>query len=133
LHEGALVLFSESLSFGRLAQGERFAFERVESDVRVLTPDGCVRFERRSELVPARDRSALEATVCGFGAVGSLLVLGAADSLPADVAAVPGTYTGATTLPDGVGWTVQALGDWPEQVALALTEAARLSNAGTPV
>ena len=125
LHEGARVAFSESLSFGRLAQGERFAFERLVSEVRVLSPDGRVRFERRSDLVPARDRAALEAAVGGYGAVGSLLVLGGGIEPLEAAADSAGTYAGASTLPNGLGRILQALGEWPEQVNDLLDRAAR--------
>jgi urease accessory protein UreH len=117
LHEGARVAFSESLSFGRLAQGERFAFQRVESSLRVLSIDGCVRFERRSDLVPARDRTALEAAVGAHGAVGSLLLLGGGAEAPLDISSAPGVYAGASSLPDDIGWIVHALGEWPEQMS----------------
>ena len=63
LHESARASWSESLSFGRLSHDERFQFTRIESELRVVDPEGRVRFERRSDLVPQRDRAALESAV----------------------------------------------------------------------
>lgn len=51
------------------------------------------------------------------------------------IANVPGVYAGASTLPDGLGWIEQALGEWPEQVG-AVLESARgwfVQHAGVPI
>ena len=78
-----------------------------------------MRFERRSDLVPQRDRAALESAVGRFGAVGSMVLLGRQPGeepeLP-DFSELPGAYAAATTLPDDLGTIVQALAEWPEQI-----------------
>ena len=130
LHESARASWSESLSFGRLSHDERFQFTRIESELRVVDPVGRVRFERRSDLVPPRDRAALEAAVGRFGAVGSMVLLGGQPGeepeLP-DFSELPGVYAAATTLPDDLGTIVQALAEWPEQIeaVFSLARAAR--------
>ena len=93
-------------------------------------PLGRVRYERRSDLVPQRDRAALESAVGRFGAVGSMVLLGRQPGeepeLP-DLSALPGVYAAATTLPDDLGTIVQALAEWPEQIeaVFSLARAAR--------
>ncbi len=117
VHPGARVAYAEVLSFGRAARGERFAFERLVSELRVLTPDGAVRFEKRSDLAPSATRAVLEAAVGAYRSVGTLLLLG--DAFTSDGATLPeaspeACYAGVSALPHGVGLVVQALADWPE-------------------
>ena len=119
LHESARASWSESLSFGRLSHDERFQFTRIENELRVVDPAGRVRYERRSDLVPQRDRAALESAVGRFGAVGSMILLGrqpGEEPEPLDPSALPGVYAGTTTLPDGPGTIVHALAGWPQQI-----------------
>ena len=124
LHESARASWSASLSFGRLSHDELFRFTRIKSELRVVDPEGRVRYERRSDLVPERDRAALEAAVGRFGAVGSMVLLGRQPGeepkLP-DLSALPGVYAAATTLPDGLGAIVQALAERPEQIEAAFS------------
>ena len=92
---------------------------RIEHELRVVDPAGRVRFERRSDLVPQRDRAALESAVGRFGAVGSMVLLGGQPGeepeLP-DLSALPGVYAGATRLPDDLGTIIHVLAEWPEQI-----------------
>ena len=121
LHESARASWSESLSFGRLSHDERFQFTRIESELRVVDPAGRVRYERCSDLVPQRDRAALESAVGRFGAVGSMVLLGGPPGeepeLP-DLSALPGVYAGATTRHDRPC-------EWPEQIEARARRAAR--------
>ncbi len=121
LHDGARVACADTFAFGRLAHGERFAFERFESDLRVSTPAGATRFTRRSVLVPALQRRQIEAGVGGAGALGTLLLLGEGDR-PL-LAETPDAYAGASALPHGVGWQVQVLARRAEQAQLVLAQA----------
>lgn len=114
LHEGARVAFGESLAFGRLAHGERFAFERLESCARVVTPTGVERFVRRSLLMPRDSRAHLEVAVGKAGVLGSLMLLG--DGHRPALSEVDGVYAGVSALPHDLGWQVQALAARPEQV-----------------
>ena len=130
LHESARASWSESLSFGRLSHDERFQFTRIESELRVVDPEGRVRYERRSDLVPQRDRAALESAAGRFGAVGSMVLLGRQPGEEPDLpelSSLPGVYAGATALPDDLGTIVQALAEWPEQIeaVFSLARAAR--------
>lgn len=121
LHEGARVAYADTFAFGRIAHGERFAFERFESSLRVTMPAGLVRYSRRNVLVPGEQRDLLAAAVGTAGVLGSLLLLGHGDRpvLPE----VEGAYAGASALPHGIGWQVQVLAARPEQSERVLSEA----------
>lgn len=119
LHETARLSWSEALSFGRISSGERFRFARIENELRILDAAGHVRFERRSDLVPERDRDALESAVGRFSAVGSIVLVG--DGLEGFTSPERSdAYAGTSPLPDALGAIVQVLGAWPEQVEAVL-------------
>lgn len=119
LHEGARIAYAETLALGRLAHGERFAFERLESSLRVVAPGGATRFFRRSVLEPSTHLERLEHAVGGAGVAASLVLLGG-DEMPA-LPEIEGVYAGVSALPHGIGWQVQALAARPEQTERLVT------------
>ena len=113
LHEGARIAYADAFAFGRIASGERFAFERFESSLRITTPSGLLLHSRRSLITPGEQREFLAAAVGNAGVLGSLLLLGAGDRPP--IPEVKDAYAGISTMPHGIGWQVKVLAARPEQ------------------
>lgn len=113
---------------GRLARGERFAFERYLSRVRATGPDGLL-FEDTTHLVPAGTDPTVPGVLGEFDVYGTAFVVAPGDGTPVtsdDLHAVVSDragLAGATGLPNGAGTVVRALGDRAETVRETLTAA----------
>lgn len=126
LHEGGTLLFSDIVVPGRLARGERFAYDRYRSRLRVDAPDGTPLLRDDVDLAPD-DRSPESPGVLGeFAVVGTLYALGIDEPEPLTDAIhdrlageVPG-HAGVTLAPDNRGVIVRALADRRAPVTDAL-------------
>lgn len=114
VHPGARLAYSDSLSFGRIASGERFAFTRLTSDLRVHTPEGRVLLSRRSVLEPPTHRVLLEAACGGANALGSLLLIGSGEGATPEQTL--DTHAGVSQLPHDLGAQAQVLAARAEQI-----------------
>ncbi|MEA5406706.1 urease accessory protein UreD [Haloarculaceae archaeon H-GB2-1] len=110
---------------GRLARGERFEFERYYARLTGRGPDGRL-FEDASHLHPADDDPTAPGVLGDFAVYGTLYAVAPSadesalsDRLHDRVADGPGRAA-ATTLPNGAGVVVRALGDRSETVSTAL-------------
>ncbi|KYH23926.1 urease accessory protein UreD [Halalkalicoccus paucihalophilus] len=130
LHEGGTVLFSDVVVSGRLARGERFAYDRYRSQLRVDASNGTPLLQDSLDLAPD-ERSPQSPGVLGeFAVIGSLYALGIEntevitdrihDRIDDDQSAV---HAGVTRSPDDRGVIVRALGDQRAPVTDALREA----------
>lgn len=138
----ATLIFSDVLVAGRLARDERFEFQVIGSATTARS-GGHILVRDRFVIEPARQR------LRGPGAFGEYDVLGTlyvitrqtpaaelAEALHARVAAAPEVLAGASTLPDGAGVIVRALGartDRVQQVLNAAWAEARQCLTGTPL
>lgn len=127
LHEGGTLLFSDLVVPGRLARGERFAYDRYRSRLRVDSPDGTPLLYDSLDLAPD-ERSPESPGVLGeFAVVGSFYALGIEDAESVTDAihdrCSGEAHAGVTTAPDDRGVVVRALGDRRVPVAGALREA----------
>ena len=114
-HPGAALFFTEILVLGRLAMGERLAFERFQSQLQLRRPNGTVLFEERYTLEPQVDSHALEVAINGAGAITPIVLTGVRDlsatreRIAARLDALPDCSAGADELPDGAGLIVRGL------------------------
>lgn len=115
LHEGGTLLFSDVVVPGRLARGERFAYDRYRSRLRIDSPDGTPLLCDSLDLAPA-ERSPESPGVLGeFAVVGTLYALGIegpgaiADRIHDRLAGE--VHAGVTTAPDDRGVIVRVLGE----------------------
>jgi urease accessory protein len=136
----ATAVLSDVLVPGRLARGERFAFERYLARTRGNGPDGLL-FEETTDLAPAEADPTRPGILGEFSVLGTTLVVapdedtaGLSDTLHAAVADGEGD-AGATALPNDAGVLVRALGDRAETVSETLHAAwdrARRDLVGAP-
>ena len=117
VHPGAAVAYLEVLALGRLARGERLAFRRYSSSLRVRRPDATPMFEERLVLDPPAQRAAIDAALDGAGVLGTLLLLGGDASEAPRLEDSATIYAGASLLPNGAGVIVRALGNRAEDIA----------------
>jgi len=134
---GGSAVLGDVVVPGRLARGERFAFERYLSRVRGSGPDGLL-FEDATHLSPGGDAGdsggpggdpSASGVLGEFDVYGTLFVVapdhgtgGLSDDLHAAVAST-GARAGATALPNDAGVAVRALGHRAEYVAESLRAA----------
>lgn len=124
LHEGGTLLFTDVVVPGRLARGERFAYDRYRSRFRVDAPDGTPLLRDDIDLAPD-DRSPESPGVLGeYAVVGSLYALGV-DGAELLTDAIHdgfdgGAHAGVTLAPDDRGVIVRALADRRAPVTDAL-------------
>jgi len=124
----ATCVLGEVVVPGRLARGERFAFERFRSRTRVRGPDGLL-FADTTHLAPDAGHPPDAPGVLGeFAALGTLFVVAPARDAAAladacHAAADGPARAGATRLPNGAGAVVRALGDRSEDVEASLAAA----------
>ena len=125
LAPGATAVVSDVVVPGRLARGERFAFERYLSRVRGSGPDGLL-FEDATHLTPADGEPTAPGVLGEFTVYGTTFVLAPdhdeselSDTLHAAVTDGE-ARAGATALPNGAGVAVRALGDRAETVQATL-------------
>jgi len=133
LAAGATAVLGDVVVPGRLARGERFAFERYLSRVRAEGPDGLL-FEDATALAPAESDPRAPGVLGEFAVYGTLFVVAPdrdaaalSDDLHAaatstEVVAAGEARAGATELPNGAGAAVRALGHRAETVGVALHE-----------
>ena len=137
--EGATLILAEAVTAGRAARGEVHRFTRYESVVEIGRPDGPVLALDATILDPTNGLAA-PGRLGGYAATGTLYVVRAgfnADLLreAVDAAEVPGTSTGASRLPGGLGAWLKVLGpDGPSVSAVLSAAAAAAHHAvlGTP-
>lgn len=140
LHEGGTLLFSDVVVPGRLARGERFAYDRYRSRLCVDAPDGTPLLRDDIDLAPD-ERSPESPGVLGEHAVvGSLYALGidGTESLTDTIHdGFDGeAHAGVTLAPDDQGVIVRALADRRAPVTDALRgawAAVRETCLGSPV
>lgn len=136
----ATAVLSDVLVPGRLARGERFAFERYLARTQGTGPDGLL-FEETTDLAPAETDPTKPGVLGEFTVLGTTLVVapdedttGLSDALHAAVADAE-AEAGATALPNDAGVLVRALGDRAETVSETLHAAwdrARRDLVGAP-
>lgn len=125
---GGSAVVSDVVVPGRLARGERFAFERYRARVRAHGPDGLL-FADTTHLAPATADPRVPGVMGEFDVVGTTFVVapdhGAAALADAcHAAATEGpARAGATRLPNAAGVLVRALGDRAETVRASLAAA----------
>ncbi|MEV7415345.1 urease accessory protein UreD [Streptomyces sp. NPDC089919] len=126
----ATVLLSETVLAGRLARGERHAYDVFASDLEVLLPDGrpvavdTVRLEPGAHRVDGPAVMAGHAVTAAFFALTPLAPAGElAGLLHAALPAHPSVRAGVSVLPDARGVWVRLLGPAAEPVAGALRTA----------
>jgi len=136
LADGATAVVGDVMVPGRLARGEHFDFERFVSRIDVYDGEDRLLAADATHLAP-EDGDPTAPGVLGDCAVyGTLFVLAPdeSESVLADLADAiherladesdhPGAETGATTLPNGAGVAVRALGSESEPVTAALRDA----------
>lgn len=138
----ATAILADVVVPGRLARGERFAFERYLSRVRVRGPAGLL-FADTAHIAPEEADPTAPGVVSEFSVYGTLFVVvpGAdADSSTLsdrlhEVVADREARAGATELPNAAGVMVRALGERAEVVTDALHAAwdyARRDLVGAP-
>ena len=140
--EDATVLLGETLTAGRLARGERHAYDVLATDVEVRRPDGTLLVLDTQRLEPGRDPVTGPGVFLGHSLMASLFVLTdrcppdrLADALLAALHPYGELRHGVSVLPGDCGAWVRALGDRPQVVASAqhaLWDAARRLLTGTP-
>lgn len=124
LHEGGTLLLSDVVVPGRLARGERFAYDRYHSRLRVDAPNGTSLLYDTLDLAPGERSPESPGTLGEYAVVGTLYALGITD---------PGTvadsihdrfngeaHAGVTRAPDDQGVIVRALADRRAPVTDAL-------------
>lgn len=140
MRPGATAFLADVLVPGRLARGERFAFERYLSRVRVRGPEGLL-FADTAHVAPEEADPTAPGVVGEFSVYGTLFVvapdadLGTLSDRLHEVVADREARSGATELPNGAGVMVRALGDRAEVVTGALYAAwdcARRDILGAP-
>ncbi|WP_122088058.1 urease accessory protein UreD [Halalkalicoccus subterraneus] len=140
LHEGGTLLFSDVVVPGRLARGERFAYDRYRSQLCVDAPDGTPLLQDSIDLAPD-ERSPQSPGVLGeFAVVGTLYALGVEEPESLTDAIHDGfdgeAHAGVTCAPDDRGVIVRAVGDQRAPVTEALRGAwasVRGACLGSPV
>jgi urease accessory protein len=128
---GGSAVLGDVVVPGRLARGERFAFERYAARVSASGPDGLL-FEDATHIAPGDDRDGVGGDPRAPGVLGEFDVYGTlfvvapdrdavalSDDLHAAVADRE-ARAGATALPNDAGVAVRALGHRAEHVQTAL-------------
>jgi urease accessory protein len=139
LAENATLILAEAVTAGRAARGEVHRFRRYESMVEIGRPDGPM-LARDATILDPVDGLAAPGRLGGHAATGTLYVVrsGFDPQVLRDGAAkaeVPGTQTGASALPGGLGAWLKVLGpDGPSVTAVLAVAAAAAHQAilGTP-
>jgi urease accessory protein len=128
LHEGGTLLFSDVVVPGRLARGERFAYDRYRSRLRVNDSDGTPVLQDSLDLVPDERSPESPGVLSENAVVGSFYALGIEDceglsdrihERLTDATA----HAGVTLAPDNRGVVVRVLGDRRAPVTNAIHEA----------
>ncbi|MFC6905985.1 urease accessory protein UreD [Halalkalicoccus tibetensis] len=140
LHEGGTLLFTDVVVPGRLARGERFAYDRYRSRFHAEAPNGTPLLRDDIDLAPD-DRSPESPGVLGeYAVVGSLYALGIdgpeslTDAIHDRLAGE--AHVGVTLAPDDRGVIVRALADRRAPVTDALRgawAAVREANLGSEI
>lgn len=130
--EAGTLILAEAVTAGRAARGEVLRFRRYESRVEISRPGGAILARDTTHLEPA-DGLAAPGRLGGHTATGTLYVVHAgfdAQHLRDAVAEaeVPGTQTGASALPGGLGAWLKVLGPDGPSVSAVLTVAAAAAH-----
>lgn len=72
---GSRAILFEAMAAGRIARGERWSFNRINSET-VVNRDGQPLFISRSEIIPGQQSPAAPGFMADFGYLGSVLALG---------------------------------------------------------
>ena len=113
VHEGGQVIFCDVVTLGRLASGERLAFRRFQSRLRVRRScDDALLYRECFTLEPDEIRYCIEAAIGGYGVMITIVATGVAES-PASLVGLlpagPECWAGVDALPGGGGFIVRAL------------------------
>ncbi|WP_255152240.1 urease accessory protein UreD [Halorarius halobius] len=138
----ATAILADVVVPGRLARGERFAFERYFSRVQVQGPDGLL-FADTAHIAPEKSAPTAPGVVGEFSVYGTLFIVAPdTDTDPGtlsdrlhEVVADREARAGATELPNAAGVMIRALGERSEVVTDALHAAwdcARRDLVGAP-
>jgi urease accessory protein len=143
VHSTGTAIVGELLLPGRLARGERHAYELFEAEIEARRPDGTLLFADRLRLAPAEgDGVRSLAQLGGRDVVAMLYVVTRRKPGEELVEALrkssvdDDVLTGVSELPYGSGASVRLLGRTSKSVRKALTnfwQAARLAVLGVPV
>jgi urease accessory protein len=140
MRSDATAILGDVVVPGRLARGERFAFERYLSRVRVRGPEGLL-FADTTHIAPEEADPTAPGVVGEFSVSGTLFVVapdaeaGTMSDRLHEVVADREARAGATELPNAAGVLVRALGERAEVVTDALHAAwdcARQDLVGAP-
>jgi len=105
---GGRAVLGEILVLGRLAHGERFVFERLESSLDVRL-DGTPVYSEAYRLTPGPD---LVASMAGHGVLASVYLVGVNESaIDFECALTDESLVGWSTLPNNAGVVVRGLFD----------------------
>lgn len=115
LAEGASAILAESIAPGRVARGERHAYEALALRLQVAR-DGRAILHDAATLRPAEANPAFDGAVASEGYVGTVFALSSrggeeelANRIAAGIAAVPGAWGGASPLASGQGAVARVL------------------------
>jgi urease accessory protein len=143
LADGAALVAAETVAAGRLARGERFAFERLELSTEVRDEAGRELCVDRLVLEPGRRSPAARGLLGDASYLGTLLVVAPgsdgeqlAARTDAALAELADVRAAAGVLADGAGSISRVLGDSPAGVRHAIEAAwaaARRELLGTPL
>lgn len=125
LAPGARLALLDVLAPGRLARGERFAFERYEARLEICAADGRLLAAERALLEPGRHSPAAAGLLDAGPVLGSLFLLGGQpdpERAAAQLHARECPRLGAAVLPGGCGLLVRLLGDSPSAVRRELLD-----------
>jgi urease accessory protein len=118
LAPGAALVAAETIAPGRLARGERFAYERLLLSTRV-TRGGRELFVDTLLLEPRRRSPAARGLLGGFPYLATLLVV-SPEPVELATADVPGAVTATGSLPNDAGVLVRVLAQTPGAAARVL-------------
>jgi urease accessory protein len=125
--DDATLLFSDSVTPGRVAYGEMFDYDLLVTRIQARDPAGRLRFTDTMVLEPARRDPRRTAILGGRTNLGSLYVLTRqacpdelAERLHRSVQHIPGIDAGASQLPGSDGALVRVIGDGSGRVGAAL-------------
>jgi len=130
---GATAVLSDVVVPGRLARGERFAFERYFSRVSASDPDGLL-FEDTTHLDPAESDPTAPGVLGEFAVHGTVFVVAPGTDTMAlsdtlhNVVSECAAHGGATALPNDAGVRVRVLGDRAQTVVEGLHAARDLAR-----
>lgn len=113
VHQDGRIIYCDVLALGRLASGERLAFRRLQSSLRVRrSGDDALVFCERFTLEPDEMRGCIEAAIGGYSVLITLVVTGVEPPSAELARTLPGgpmCWAGVDALPGGGGFIIRAL------------------------